>query len=244
MDHRDDEVQVSASVLSVDVACFQIDAMAEPETALSLLLVRRSEPPYAAEWALPGGVVAAHERLDEAAHRVLQRRAGLSLPGGGEVRGAYLEQLYTFGDPGRDPRGRTVSVAYYALLPIGYVGPVRAGAGVDAVTWQSVSALPPLAFDHMRIATYAYQRLKAKITYTPLIFRVMPDTFSMGELREQYEKILGTRLHPSNFTRQMLARWDIAPVSGVHHKREKRRPARVYRYTGSLDVEGAPLAMD
>jgi 8-oxo-dGTP diphosphatase len=175
--------------------------------------------------------------------RVLRRRTGLGLPRRGEARGTHLEQLYTFGDPDRDPRGRTISVAYYALLPIGDTATVRAGEGVDAVSWQPVSALPPLAFDHTRIAAYACQRLRAKIAYAPLVFRVMPETFTMGELREQYERILGTRLHPSNFTRQILARWDIAPVPGTHHKREKRRPARVYHYTGSLDVEGAPFAM-
>ncbi|HWE64747.1 MAG TPA: NUDIX domain-containing protein [Chloroflexota bacterium] len=237
------DVQLSPTVLAVDVVCFQIDAAAPTERALSLLVVQRSNPPYAGQWALPGGIVAAHERLDEAAHRILRLRTGLVLPRCDEAQGAYIEQLYTFGDPGRDPRGRTVSVAYYALLPLGEAYAVHAETGVEAVAWQPVGALPPLAFDHTRIAAYAHRRLKAKISYAPLVFRVMPDTFTMGDLRRQYEKILGTRLHPSNFTRQMLARWDIAPVSGVHEKREKRRPARVYRYTGSLDVEGEPTEM-
>jgi 8-oxo-dGTP diphosphatase len=234
------DVQPGPTVLSVDVACFQIDAGAPLEMALSLLLVRRRAAPFAARWALPGGIVTEHEGLDQAARRVLERRTGIALPAAGATRGAYAEQLYTFGDPGRDPRGRTVSVAYYALLPIGHRYDVRAGEGVDAVAWYPAQALPPLAFDHARIAAYARRRLRAKIGYTPLVFRVMPETFTIGDLREQYEKILGAPLHPSNFMRQMLARWDIAPVVGVREKKERRRPARVYRYTGSLDVEGTP----
>lgn len=234
------DVPRSPTVLSVDVACFQIDAAAPLEAALSLLLVRRVAPPFAGQWALPGGVVAAREGLDAAARRILALRTGIALPTSGDERGAYLEQLYTFGDPDRDPRGRTVSVAYFALLPIGHCYAAHLGADVDAVAWHSARTLPPLAFDHARIAAYARTRLRAKITYTPLIFRVMPETFTMGELREQHEKILGAPLHASNFMRQMLGRWDIAPVVGVREKRERRRPARVYRYTGSLDVEGVP----
>jgi len=105
------------AAVSVDVVCFALTG-----DALSVLLVQRAEPPFAGAWALPGGTVAADETLDAAASRLLAERTG--------VRDAYLEQLYTFGDPGRDPRGRTLSVAYVALLPTGDRQAVRGGRGV------------------------------------------------------------------------------------------------------------------
>src|SRR5712692_3487041 len=107
-------------VLSVDVACFALDG-----ERLSLLLVQRSEAPFANAWALPGGAVEPDEPLDSAAARLLAERTG--------IWGTYLEQLYSFGDPGRDPRGRTLSVTYFALLNAGQQSPVRAGRGVRDV---------------------------------------------------------------------------------------------------------------
>src|SRR5688572_25555323 len=138
-------VEVQRVALAVDVACFALR-----DGVLELLLVRRSAEPFAGMWALPGGVVGADEPLDGAARRVLADRTG--------VWGAYLEQLYTFGDPGRDPRGRTVSVAYYALLP-GEPPAPRAGRDVEGLAWYPAMALPPLAFDHGQIAEYARWRL-------------------------------------------------------------------------------------
>jgi 8-oxo-dGTP diphosphatase len=211
--------------LAVDVACF---ALADGN--LRLLLVRRAEEPFAGLWALPGGVVRADEPLDAAATRLLAERTG--------VRGAYLEQLYTFGEPGRDPRGRTVSVAYYALLPAGD-RPSPGGRGVDAAAWHPMDALPPLAFDHARIAAYARARLAQKVTYTPLAFQVLPEAFTLGDLRLVHEAIEGRTYDPSNFQRQMLGRWDLAPVPGARDRRT-RRPARVYRYVGPRDIPGPP----
>jgi 8-oxo-dGTP diphosphatase len=213
--------------LAVDVACFALRA-----GALELLLVRRTAEPFAGMWALPGGVVSADEPLEAAAGRVLAERTG--------VWGAYLEQLYTFGDPGRDPRGRTVAVAYYALLP-GEPPAPRTGRGVDAATWHPVTALPPLAFDHGRIAEYARSRLRQKVDYTPLAFHILPETFTLADLRRVYESIHGQPLDPSNFNRQMLARWDLAPVPGLRDRRTKR-PARLYTYIGPPEIPGPPLA--
>lgn len=219
------ETAIERAALSLDVVCFSLDG-----DVLSVLLVGRAEEPFAGMWALPGGIVRADERLDDAACRILAERT--------DVRSAYLEQLYTFGDPGRDPRGRTVSVAYMALLPRGE-HPIQAGRGVDRVAWWPVAALPALAFDHAEIAAYAYQRLQQKIGYAPLVFRVLPETFTMADLRRVHEAILGYPLHPSNFVRQMLSRWDLAPVSGVRDRRT-RRPARLYRYIGPREIPGPP----
>jgi 8-oxo-dGTP diphosphatase len=218
-------MDVARVALSVDVACFALEA-----DGLRLLLVRRQSEPFAGSWALPGGAVAPEERLDDAARRVLAERTGL--------RDAYLEQLYTFGDPGRDPRGRTVAVAYLALLPAPAPDPQR-GREVSAATWTPAASPPPLAFDHQRIADYARWRLAQKLEYSPLAFRVLPERFTMGDLRRVHETVLGRPLDASNFARQMLARWDLAPVPGERDRRS-RRPARLYRYIGEAHIAGPP----
>jgi 8-oxo-dGTP diphosphatase len=198
-----------------------------------VLLVQRSEAPFATSWALPGGAVEPDEPLDTAAARLLAERTGI------QGAQAYLEQLYTFGDPGRDPRGRTVSVTYFALLNNAEQAPVRAGRGVQDVAWWPVDELPQLAFDHGRIAAYARRRLAQKLTYTPLAFHVLPETFTLGDLRTLYEAVEGRRYDPSNFPKQMLARWDLAPVPGIRDRRT-RRPARLYRYIGPREIAGPP----
>jgi 8-oxo-dGTP diphosphatase len=215
--------------LSVDVVCFLVR-----EGMLHVLLVRRADPPFVGKWALPGGLVGTDEPLDAAAHRLLDERTG--------VRTSHLEQLYTFGEPGRDPRGRTVSVTYFALLGSGDQGET-VGRGVLELAWYPVNELPELAFDHAGIAAYARQRLTQKISYAPLAFRVLPQHFTMADLRIIHEAVLGQPLHPSNFVRQMLGRWDLAPVSGLRDHRS-RRPARLYQYIGPPDIPGPPGSLE
>jgi 8-oxo-dGTP diphosphatase len=219
---------VERVALSVDVVCFAV-----VDAVLEVLLVRRAEEPFTGVWALPGGVVCGDEPLDAAASRILTERTG--------VASAYLEQLYTFGDAGRDPRGRTISVAYYALLTAGE-HPVAAGRGVEAVRWQPVDQLPGLAFDHRQIVDYARQRLAQKVEYAPLVFRVLPETFTMRDLRVMHEAVQGRQIgHASNFATAMMARWDLAPVPEVRDRRT-RRPARLYRYIGPRKIAGPPPA--
>lgn len=219
-------------ILTVDIACFAL-----VERDLQILLVRRLDEPFAGAWALPGGPVALDEPLDDAAQRILIETTGLW--------GLYLEQLYTFGDPGRDPRGRAISVAHYAILPPGAAGSrprnvTRPGRGVADAAWYPVESLPgALAFDHGRIAAYARWRLAQKILYTPLAFYLLPDSFTMADLRGVYEAVVGERYDPSNFARQMLARWDLAPVPGTRDRRS-RRPARLFRYIGPREIPGGP----
>ncbi len=219
-------------LLTVDIACF---ALVERE--LQILLVRRLDEPFGGTWALPGGSVGSDEPLDDAAQRILVETTSLW--------GLYLEQLYTFGDPGRDPRGRAISVAYYAILPPGKPGErqrttTRPGRGVTDTVWYPINDLPgPLAFDHGRIAAYARWRLAQKILYTPLAFYLLPDRFTMADLRSVYEAVIGEQYDPSNFARQMMARWDLAPVPGVRDRRS-RRPARLFRYIGPREIQGGP----
>lgn len=222
-------------ILTVDIACFAL-----VEDRLQLLLIRRLGEPFAGSWALPGGAVGADEPLDDAARRVLEEMTG--------VWGLYLEQLYTFGDPGRDPRGRSISVAYYAILPAApsggmQRGSARAGRGVADSAWYPHTHLPgALAFDHGRIAAYARWRLAQKIFYTPLAFYLLPEDFTMADLRRVYEAITGESYDASNFARQMLARWDLAPVPGSRDRRS-RRPARLFRYIGAREIAGGPDQM-
>lgn len=219
-------------ILTVDIACF---ALVERE--LQILLVRRLEEPCAGAWALPGGPVGQDEPLDDAAQRILSDTTG--------IWGLYLEQLYTFGDPGRDPRGRAISVAYYAIVPPAASnsrphGSARPGRGVADAAWYPIDRLPgALAFDHGRIAAYARWRLAQKILYTPLGFYLLPDAFTMADLRGVYEAVVGEHYDPSNFARQMLARWDLAPVPGTRDRRS-RRPARLFRYIGAREIPGSP----
>jgi 8-oxo-dGTP diphosphatase len=219
---------VERVVLAVDVVCLALRAH-----GLYVLLGQREDEPFAGYWALPGGVLLPQESLDEAAARLLEERTGLH-------RAGYLEQLYTFGDVDRDPRGRTVSVAYYLVLPRGEYA-IRAGRGMLAVDWHRLDdlPLPTLAFDHAAIVRYARARLSQKIEYTPLAFSILPETFTMGDLRAVHEAVLGQDLHPSNFVRQMMARWDLAPVPGERDRRT-RRPARLYRYIGAREIAGPP----
>ena len=217
---------VTKVVLSVDVACFTLAG-----GALQLLLVQREAEPFAGDWALPGGTVGRDETLEAAALSVLARRTG--------VQNAYLEQLYTFGDPDRDPRDRAVSVAYFSLLST-RPAPL-AGEGVLAAAWHGVGTTPPLAFDHAAIAQYARRRLAQKIEDTPLAFELLPETFTLAELRAVHEAVTGRPYDPSNFAKQMLTRWDLAPVPGVRDRRS-RRPARLFRYIGERETAERPEA--
>lgn len=220
-------VSIERVAVAVDVACFALR-----NGRLTILLVRREAAPFADSWALPGGIVRGRERLDAAAARLLAERTGL--------RAAYLEQLYTFDDPDRDPRGRTLSVAYYALLTPEEDGAARAGRAVGALDWRAVDDLPPLAFDHARIAAYARQRLAQKIAYAPLAFLLLPDHFTIGDLRRVHEAIEGREYtHLSNFQTLMRSRWDLLRVPGEFDRRSKR-PAQRYRYGGPLDIAGSP----
>lgn len=224
-------MELERVAVAVDVACFALR-----DEQLTVLLVRREVAPFAGAWALPGGIVQGRERLDAAAARLLAERVGL--------RAAYLEQLYTFDDPDRDPRGRTLSVAYYALMPPAGDRAAQAGRAVGALDWCPVDQLPPLAFDHARIVAYARQRLAQKITYAPLAFLLLPEHFTIGDLRRVHEAIEGREYtHLSNFQTLMRSRWDLLRVPGEFDRRSKR-PAQRYRYGGPLTIAGGPAETD
>jgi 8-oxo-dGTP diphosphatase len=167
---------------------------------LAVLLIRRGMPPYKGLWALPGGFVEPDEDLDVAAARELREETGTTPR-------AHLEQLRTYGAPDRDPRMRIVSVAYLALVA-DLEAPVGGDDAAEARLWP-VSAIergklaPP--FGHRQIVADAVERARAKLEYTSLATSLLPELFTIGDLRRVYQAVWGTQLHPANFRRKVLA---------------------------------------
>lgn len=203
--------------VAVDCVVFGLDA---PKADLRVLLIRRGVPPFKGGWALPGGFVHADESLEDAARRELHEEAG--------IEKVFLEQLYTFGEPGRDPRGRTVSVAYYALVNLNE-HPPKASSDAAGATWTPVKELPKLAFDHGEILRIALARLKGKLSYEPIGFELLPRKFTLSQLQRLYETVLERPLDKRNFRKKLLGMGllvDLKEVEqGVPH-----RAARLYRF--------------
>lgn len=158
--------------VTADVVLFTIC-----EASLQLLLIRRGNPPFQDCWALPGGFLGIDEDLDRCAARELEEETG--------VCNLYLEQLYTFGSVGRDPRERVVSVAYFALAPVEQLR-IRSGDDAAEARWFNLKALPPLAFDHAEIIRIAHERLISKLDYSTIAFQLLPETFTLSELQRIY----------------------------------------------------------
>lgn len=201
--------------LTTDVVVFTLRA-----EQLQLLLIRRANPPFAGHWALPGGFLEMDEAIDLCAQRELREETG--------IEDVFLEQLYTFGRPDRDPRGRVISVAYYALLPEHRVAEPRAASDAAEVGWFPVDALPPLAFDHADIIATAHRRLMAKLEYSSLALQFLPAAFTLSELQKVYEAVQGEALDKRNFRKRILA-LDLVEETGRLRRSGPHRPAREYR---------------
>jgi 8-oxo-dGTP diphosphatase len=191
---------------------------------LSALVIRRAEPPFAGKWALPGGFVRADEDLDQAAARELMEETTLNLGG------VHLEQLGSYGTPGRDPRLRVVTAAYLVLAP-DLPTPI---AGTDAAEarWTPVSELedgPDLAFDHAQILRDGVERARAKLEYTSLAAAFCDDEFTVAALRRVYEIVWGASFDPRNFHRKVTRATDFITPTGRTSTRDGGRPAQLYR---------------
>jgi 8-oxo-dGTP diphosphatase len=190
---------------------------------LCVLLIRRGIPPYRGRWALPGGFVLPHEDLDEAAVRELREETGVDASAG------HLEQLASYGQPRRDPRGRVVSVAYLALLP----GLPTPTAGTDAAhaAWRPVDEVNPdsLAFDHDQILADGVERARAKLEYTPLATAFCPPEFTIADLRAVYETVWAATLDPRNFHRKVTTTDGFVTPTGQSLSGERGRPAQLFR---------------
>lgn len=208
--------------LRTDVVVFTLR-----EDRLMVLLVRKVGPFYAGRWALPGGFPGDDEDLDQCASRGLVEQTGL--------RDLFLEQLFTFGRPDRDPRGRIVSVSYYALAPAGDL-PLSTATTDGATTWFPYPQMPPVAFDHREIIDFAHRRLVAKLNYSSIGFRFLPETFTLSEIQRVHETLLNRTLDKRNFRKRILA-LDVIEQTGRLRRTGKHRPAREYRLKHPGEVE-------
>jgi len=208
--------------LTVDIVVFTLR-----DNHLQVLLIQRGAEPFKDMWALPGGFVQMSEALETAALRELEEETG--------VQDAYLEQLYTYGDPQRDPRGRVVSVAYFSLIPSSNTVRPERDSDAASANWFPVDNLPTLAFDHAEIIAYATRRLRYKLEYSAVGFELLPDTFTLTQIQSTYEIILGEKLDKRNFRRRILEANIIEPTDILHSG--EGRPARLYRYRADAVAE-------
>ena len=196
---------------------------------LWLPLVRRTRPPFADAWALPGGPLAWDRSLEAAAAETLELSTGL--------HPRHLEQLYTFGGTDRSADDlRQVTIAYWALLG---VDQRAAAVAADNLAWFPVDALPDLAFDHAEIIAVALDRLRAKTTYADLAGRFLGAEFTLGELRVVHDAVLGANSDPANFRRRMLAAGTVE-ATGRERREGAHRPAQLYRFIAVDDGALAP----
>ena len=216
---------------------------------MKVLLIKRANEPFKNQWALPGGFLYQEEAPGKAATRVLNNKAG--------VKNVYIEQLYTFGGSGRDPRGNIITIAYFALAPrekirISQSDPVRSsppkglrpaplGAGVTSYgtqmpTFRSVKKLPDIAFDHNHIITYALERLQSKLEYTNVVYSLLPRYFTFNQLQKTYEIILNKKLDKRNFRKKFMLLGLIKPTNKIL-KGERQRPAKLYRFISRKPAE-------
>ena len=218
--------------VGVDNVIFSVDTK---YNRLLVLLLKRKDDPFINQWSLPGTLVRQGESLKKAAHRILAEKIA--------VNNLYLEQLYTFGGPGRDPREapesfgvRYLSVSYFALVRYGEAALIaKPGSNI---AWHPVKKVPNLAFDHNQILDYGYHRLKNKLEYSPIAFEVLPDKFTLNEVYQLYCTVLGENFSDYSNFRSKLLKLGFLSYTGVKVCRGAGRPASLYRF----DAEAfAPL---
>ena len=203
------------AVVAVDVVIFSV-----VNSKLNVLLLKLKEEPFANKWALPGGLVTKNESLIEAVKRHMKNRVG--------TENVHVEQLYTFGDPNRDPKGWVVSVAYMALVP-STAFRLQTTERYKSIDWQDARTLPDMAYDHKVIIETAVNRLKNKISYTNMIKDLMPIEFTLTQLQEMYELILEKPLDKRNFRKKILALGILTKLQKMKND-TPMRPAQLYSF--------------
>lgn len=220
--------------VTVDVVLLTVDEQNE----LRVLLARRSVEPFRGAWAIPGSFVHLHESLDDTARRLLRTKAALE--------DVFTEQLYTFGAPGRDPRGRVITVAYYALVEVGRLRRAVAALGDESLRLARVMADDdgvrvaeagpigdlasiPLAFDHAAILAASIERIRGKLRYADIGFELLPAVFTLSELRRVHEAIAGRPINKDSFRRTALAGGHVV-TTGERRTDTSHRPPELYRF--------------
>jgi 8-oxo-dGTP diphosphatase len=218
--------------VGVDNAIFSIDTH---QHRLLILLVMRQEEPFLGRWSLPGTLVRKGESLEQAADRIRSEKI--------EVDNLYLEQLYTFGGPGRDPREavdrynvRYLSVSYFALVR--YEAAQLIATGVGGIAWYPIDRLPDLAFDHQQIIEYGHRRLRSKLEYSPIAFDILPELFTLSDIYQLYTTVLGESFSDYSNFRNRLIKLKFLQETGTKSSKGSGRPASLYRFD---PVAFAPL---
>lgn len=202
-------------VIATDIVIFTID-----EGELKVLMIKMKKDPFKGMWAVPGGLVRVNESVDDSAKKHLKNKTG--------VDNVYLEQLYTFGEVDRDPLGRVVSVAYFALIPNNSIA-LKTTEEYEKVDWFSIKKLPKLAYDHHKIVKMAVERLKAKLEYSNIVYGLLPKEFTLTELQKMYELILEKELDKRNFRKKILS-LNIIKNTNKRTIGEASRPAELYKF--------------
>ncbi len=200
--------------VTVDCVVFGLD-----EDQIKVLLIERGHPPFEDMWALPGGFVDMEEDLKTAALRELEEETG--------VKDLYIEQLFTFGNVGRDPRGRVISIAYYALVNLSE-HPAKAASDAKNADWFPLNELPDLAFDHAKILEMALDRLNGKVRYQPIGFELLPSRFTLTQLQKLYETILGIKINKRNFRTKIMKMGLLNQLE--RQENVPHRPAFLYEF--------------
>ena len=208
--------------VTVDIILFTMK-----EDDLKVLLIKRGNWPYKGKWAIPGGFIKMKEALKRSAAREIKEELGL------EISDVKLEQLYTFGDPKRDPRTRVITVVYFGFLLSDKYKKIKPEKGtVLEAKWFSVYKLPKLAFDHNKIIDYAHKRLKNKLAYSTIAMDILSELFTLTELQRVYELILGEEFDKRNFRKKIFSMGMIEITD--KYKLGSHRPARLYRFKKNM----------
>jgi len=209
------QYEYARPAITVDCVVFGLD-----EEDLKVLLIQRGLEPFEGQWALPGGFVHVGEAPEVSARRELLEETG--------VKDVYLEQLYTFGEPDRDPREHIISVAHYALVKLSD-HKVQAATDASNAAWFAVDDVPKLAFDHRKILAMAYERLKGKVRYQPIGFELLPKKFTLTQLQHLYEVVLDRPLDKRNFRKKILNMEILVDLNEIETD-VAHRAARLYSF--------------
>lgn len=192
------------------------------EEGVKMLLIRRKYPPFKDEWAIPGGFVLDGESLETAVERELQEETGVKIN--------YLEQLYTFGEPDRDPRKRVISVAYFGLVKSSQFSKLEASTDAEEAKWFSIQQLPKLAFDHQQILTIAIERLRSKIKYQPIGFELLDKKFPFSDLEQLYSTLLDRPIDRRNFKKKVMSLGILDELNEKAKSTGAGRPGNLFQF--------------
>lgn len=192
------------------------------QDGVSVLLIQRKYEPFKSAWAIPGGFVLESESLEEAVRRELLEETGVQLN--------YLEQLYTFGEPGRDPRQRIISVAYFGLVKTSQYKELKASTDAENAKWFSIKKIPALAFDHKQILSTAIERLRTKVRYQPIGFELLDKKFPFSDLEKLYTALLDKDINRRNFSKKILSFGFLEETGELSVPVGKGRPSKMYQF--------------